>query len=336
MKRRVPAYIIGGVGVLLILMTFGTNLFWVGPAFQRLTNDFRPEFRSSEVAALRQDVNGLAATQTEFTSRAVPALASALKVTPQQFQAQLAQKYPAVAAGVQNAPTVTQEFNGVLNLIDQEQGRFAKADAIPTKSLPANSVPWGLAVAGLGCIGVAFLVSRRPGAVLAVALGVALVVAPLVMTLPSKADAADTMNSHFKPIYTAEFVAKAQQSLTGMKAMGAELQTKLIPDLATQMHMTPAQLQGYLQSNFPTMTAGMAAMPAAFARFDKLVGAFDSSLDNYKTLKPVKLVPIVWATIVAGLLVAGTAGLGLVQGAAAAPAVEKQRRPALRQRLAHQ
>jgi len=335
MKRRIPALVIGGVGVLLILMTFATNLFWVGPAFQRLTNDFRPEFKSSEVTALRQDVNGLAATQAEFANKAVPALATALKVTPQQFQAQLAQKYPAVATGVQNAPAVTEEFNGVLGLIDQEQDRFAKADAIPTKSLPANSVPWGLAIAGLACIGVAFLVSRRPGAIVAVGLGIALVVAPLVMTLPAKADAADTMNRHFKPVYTAEFVGKAQQSLTAMKAMGTEMQTKMLPDLANQLHMSPVQLQGYLQSNFPTMSAGMAAMPAAFARFDKLVNAFDSSLDNYKTLKPVKLLPIVWATILAGLFVAGTAGVVLVQGAAAAPAVEKKRRPALRERLAH-
>lgn len=308
----------------------------MGPAFERLTDDFRPEFKSSEVAALRQDVNGLAATQAEFTTKAVPALATALTVTPEQFQAQLAQKYPSVATGVHIAPAVTQEFNGVLNLIDEERARFTKADAIPTKSLPANSVPWGVAIAGLGCIGVALLVARRQGAVLAAVLGVALVVAPLVMTLPSKADAADTINSNFKPVYTAEFVGKAEQSLTAMKAMGAELQTKLIPDLAVQMNMSPAQLQGYLQSNFPTMTAGMAAMPAAFARFDNLVNAFDSSLDNYDTLKPVKLVPIVWATIVAGLLVAGTAGLVLVQGAAAAPAAEKKRRPALRGRLAHQ
>lgn len=336
MKRRVPAYVIGGVGVLLILMTFTANLFSVGPAFERLTDDFRPEFKSSEVAALRQDVNGLAATQADFTMKAVPALATALNVTPEQFQAQLAQKYPAVVAGVQMAPAVTQEFNGVLHLIDQERGRFTDADAIPTTSLPANSVPWGLAIAGLACIGVAFLVARRPGAVLAAVLGVGLIVAPLVMTLPSKADAADTMNSNFKPVYTAEFVGKAQQSLTAMKAMGAELQTKLLPDLAAQMQMTPAQLQGYLQSNFPTMAAGMAAMPSAFARFDKLVGAFDSSLDNYDTLKPVKLVPIVWATIVAGFLVAGTAGLVLVQGAAAAPAAERKRRPAVGGRMAHQ
>lgn len=336
MKRRVPAFIIGGVGVLLILMTLTTNLFSVGPAFERLTDDFRPEFKSSEVAALRQDVNGLAATQAEFTTKAVPALATALNVTPEQFQAQLAQKYPAVAAGVQIAPAVTQEFNGVLNLIDQERERFTDADAIPTKSLPANTVPWGLAVGGLACIGAAFLVARRTGAVLAVVLGLALVVAPLVMTVPSKADAADTMNAHFKPVYTAEFVGKAQQSLVAMKAMGAELQTKLTPDLAAQMRMTPAQLQGYLQANFPTLTAGMAAMPAAFARFDNLVNAFESSLDNYDTLKPVSLVPIVWATIVAGLLVAGTAGFVLVQGAAAAPAAEKKRRAAPRGRLAHQ
>ena len=65
------------------------------------------------------------------------------------------------------------------------------------------------------------------------------------MSLPGKADATDTMNSHLKPVYTAELVAGAKQSLAGMQAMGTELQTKMLPALAGMLHMSAVQVQGF-------------------------------------------------------------------------------------------
>jgi hypothetical protein len=289
-------------GVVLILVTLTANLFRAGPAFERVTNNFRPEMKAGQLAQLRQDVNGLAAVQAEFTTNAIPQLAAALKTTPQQLSASLGQQYPAVVAGLQNVPRATEQFNGVLNVLGAERARFADADAIPTGSLPVTTVPWGLAGAGLLCIAVAFILPRRRGAGSAVALGVLLVAASLLLSLPGKADAADTMNSHLKPVYTAELVNGARQSL----------------DLA---------------GNFPAVTAGLTSMPAALGRFDQLVKTFDSSLADYNTAKETTLVPIVWILLAAGLLVAGIGGWVLMEGHAVAVVVRRERAP-LRHALA--
>jgi hypothetical protein len=333
MKRRMPSYIMGGIGVLLILIPLSARLFTVAPAFERLTDDFRPEMKAATLSQLRQDVGGLSAVRTEFTTKAVPQLATALNITPAEFSALMGQQFPAVAAGLQSVPAVTQQFNGVLNVLSAERARFEDADAIPTASMPATTVPWALAGLGVLCIAMAFVVPRRRGAATAVGLGVLMVVVPLVLSLPGKADAADTMNSNLKPVYTAELVAGAKQGLAGMQAMGTELQTKMVPALAQMLHMSSAQVQGYLAQNFPTVTAAMASMPATLGRFQTMVSTFDGSLDNYDEAKGTSLLPIVWMLLAAGLLVAGTGGYVLLQGRAqvsvAAP------RPALRERLAH-
>jgi hypothetical protein len=328
MKQRLPGIVIGAVGVVLIAAAITARLFTVAPAFERMTDDFRPEMQASELADLRADVSGLSAIHAEFTTKVVPQLATALDQTPQQFGAAMAQQFPAVSGGMQKVPETTAEFNGVLNVLETERARFDKADAIPTKSLPATTVPWALAGAGVVCLAMGYVVSRRRSGALALGLGLALVAAPLFLTLPGKADAADTMNSHLKPVYTAELVAGAQQSLAGMRAMGAELQTEMLPALAGMLQMQPTELQTYLTANFPTVTAGIASMPAALERFDRLIGVFAGSLDDYNTAKGTKLVPIVWILIAAGLLVAGTGGWLVLHGAAGATSEKRVRIPA--------
>ena len=334
MKRRMPSVLIGGIGAVLILMAISANLFRAAPAFERLTDSFRPEMQATQLAQLRRDVNGLAAVQSEFATKAAPALAAAARMTPQQFSGVLAAQYPAVAAGLQSVPQVTTQLTGVLNVLDAERNRFHKADAIPTKSLPATTVPWALAGGGLACIAVAFFVPRRRGAASAVALGLVLVLAPLLVMLPRKADAADTMNSHLKPVYTAQLVSGARQSLAGMQAMGTELQTKMLPGLAALLHLSQPQLAGYLAANFPAVATNVATMPAALDRFGRLVNVFDRNLADYNTAKKTSLVPLVWMLVAGGLLVAGIGGFVLASGRAEAEAEDRERLP-LREQLAH-
>jgi hypothetical protein len=322
MKRSTPAAGIGAVGVALIVIALATRLFTVAPASERLTDNFRPEMRQAELGQLRQDINGLSAAQSEFTTKVVPHLAAALHLTPQQLGATLGQQYPAVSAGMQNVPAVSDKFNSVLDLLDQERVRFERADAIPTTSLPATTVPWALAASGAVCLAVAFLASRRWGGVAAVALGLLLIAGPLVLSLPGKADSADTMNSHLKPVYNAELVASAKQSLAGVQSMATELQTKLLAGLGGMLRMQPAQLQSYLAANFPALAAATESMPAALDRFERLVGAFDRSLGDYNTAKETRLVPIVWLLMLAGLVVAGAGGWLVLEGAAG-PASER-------------
>lgn len=327
MRRRVPVLLVGAVGVVLIVWALAARLFTAGPAFERVTDGFRPEMRASELAALRTDLAALDSTQKEFTSKVIPQLAAAQGVTQQQLAAVLGQQFPAVAAGLQRAPEIVAEFSGTLDVLDAEQGRFRGADAIPTKSLPATTVPWGLLGVGLLCLALVFLIPRL-GAALAVGVGVLMLAVPLLLSLPSKAGDADTMNSNLKPVYTAELVSTAKASLAGMQAMGAEMQEKLLPGLGQMLGMSQAQVGQFLAGNFPDVTAGMARIPGALARFDRMVGAFDRSLDDYDTAKGTSLLPIVWALMVGGVVVAGSGGWVLARRLQAIRAAAPREAPA--------
>lgn len=75
----------------------------------------------------------------------------------------------------------------------------------------------------------------------------------------------------------------------------------MLPALAQQLEMQPDELSGFIGENFPAMAGVMANMESTMGRFQGMVTSFDSNLDNYETLKPVKFVPIIWTLIVAGV-----------------------------------
>lgn len=295
------------IGAGLMAMTLISNLFAVGPAFEHLIVDFRPALTQSSIATARADIAGLSAVQTEFTTKLAPALSQQLKMTPTQFNGFVSKNFPAVAAGMGALPTVVPTFNGLINTLDSQRPLFVSADAIPTKSLPATTVPWAMFGAGLLIFLIGFLMLRTPkaGGTTAIVVGLLLVIASITLSLPSKAADADQLNANLKPVYTQALVTNASGALATIGAMGNEMQTKMLPALAMQLKMTPQQLQTFLGSNFPATAQALQTMPASMERFNGLVKVFDKNLANYNTLKPVGLARLIWILMVAGGLVAG-------------------------------
>ena len=150
-------------------------------------------------------------------------------------------------------------------------------------------------------VGVVMFAKLRLGSMLALSLGVLLVAIPALLSLTDKAADADQLNENLEPVYTAELVSGAQGALGVVGAMGAQLQSDMLPALAQQLEMQPDQLSGFIGENFPAMAGVMANMETTMGRFDGMVGSFDANLDNYETLKPVKFVPIIWTLILSGI-----------------------------------
>jgi hypothetical protein len=308
---KVAAVLIMLVGAGLIVTTLVSNLFAVGPAFENLITDFRPALTQQSINTARTDIAGLSAVQAEFSTKLAPALSQQLKMTPEQFNGFVSQQFPAVAAGMSALPKAIPTFDGLINTLDKQRPLFASADAIPTKSLPATTVPWALFVAGalIFLIGLAMLRSPKAGGAAALVVGLLLLVLPMVLSLPAKATDADKLNANLKPIYTQALVDNAKGALGTISAMGTEMQMKMLPALATQLKMSPEQLRAFLGSNFPATAKALQTMPASMERFNGLVKVFDKNLSNYNTLKPVGLARIVLIMMVAGGL---TAVLGVV------------------------
>lgn len=322
--HRVAAGLLVLVGATFVAVTLAANLFHVGPAFDRLTNDFRPIMTQQALQTDRQDIASLSAASTEIQTKMMPALAQRLGMSPAEFSTMMATQYPDVTKGLAAVPQITPSFSSLVTTLDEQRPYFKAADAIPTSSVPATSVPWSLFAVGLLTAGLGVWVWFRPrgSAVAATVVGAALIVVPLALNMPHKASYADTLNDNLRPVYTQQLITQADSSLTTLAAMGTEMQQKMMPGLAEQLKMSPTELNAFFVQNFPDTSAALVSLPASLGRFQHLVATFDGRLSDYNTLEPVSFVPIVWFMIGGGaaLFLLGGAGVLITgKGAARSP-----------------
>jgi hypothetical protein len=309
--RRIAGGLVVVVGIVLLITTFTNNLFKVGPDFEEMIDDFRPMLAEESIASAQADLAMLDAVGTEFQTGIVPAMSQQLGMTPEEFVGFTAANFPDVAAGVEALPTIVTTFNGLVDTLDQQRDLFDSADQIPTKDLPATTVPWGLALAGVALIAAGFFLYKPGwlGLSLTGGLGILIIVVTLILSLIPKAADADELNDNLRPIYTAELVAQANGALGVVGAMGTQMQTEMLPALSQQLGMSTEELNGFLGANFPATAQALATLPDAMGRFDGLVTNFENNLDNYDTLKDVEFTPIIWTLFLSGWVALAAFGL---------------------------
>ena len=134
-------------------------------------------------------------------------------------------------------------------------------------------------------------------------IGLALVIAPFALSLPSKASAGERMLNSFEPIMqpnqvrtTAYFyndvfvplgqvtpmlsarnVAKFQAYMKGFAGTRADA-AKLIPILAQALHMTQAQVQALMRAQLPAMAGMLQNLPAMQRDFGGLMGTMQQNV----------------------------------------------------------
>lgn len=300
--RRVAGLLVVVVGIVLLITTFTNNLFKVGPDFEEMIDDFRPMLAEESIATAQADLAMLGEVGTEFQTAIVPAMSQQLGMTPDEFVGFTAANFPDVANGVQALPEIVTTFNGLVDTLDQQRDLFDSADQIPTKDLPATTVPWGLALAGLALIAAGYFLYKPGwmGLSLTGGLGILIIVVTLILSLIPKAADADELNDNLRPIYTPELVAQANGALGVVGAMGTQMQTEMLPALAQQLGMSTEELNGFLGANFPATAQALATLPDAMGRFEGLVTNFENNLDNYDTLTDVDFTPIIWTLFISG------------------------------------
>ncbi len=302
------------IGVALIVVVFANDLFTVAPAFEELTDEFGATVMQADIITTAEgDVAALEAVSVEFGEVIVPTLSGAMGMDAASFTAFVGENYTAVATGVAALPQVVEQFNGVMQLMNSQLDNFEQADAIPTSSLPATTLPWIILLIGIAAVvvGIVLFFKFRIGAILAIVLGVTVVASSVILNLVDKAGAADDMNEAFKPAYTEELVSGSEQALVVVGAMGQEMSSEMLPALAQQLGMSEEELGQFMAANFPATAEAMQTLEPTMGRFTVLVGAFDSQLENYNTIKDTVLQPIAWMVLIGGglILILGAWGL---------------------------
>ncbi len=136
--------------------------------------------------------------------------------------------------------------------------------------------------------------------------GIALIVAPLAMGLPSKAAAGERMIGDFQPIMqpahvektasyyydvfvplgkvvpamSADNVGRFSGYVDGFSGMAGDA-GKLVPMLAQALHMTPTQVQAMMATQLPAMSALLQGLPAMQKDFSQLIGLMQQNVDVF-------------------------------------------------------
>lgn len=143
------------------------------------------------------------------------------------------------------------------------------------------------------------------------AIGIALIVAPLALSLPSKAGAGQDMIDDFRPIMqpgnvettvdyydsvftklrpvagaiSAETVAKFQDYGQGIGAVQAE-SAKLFPGLAQALGQTPQQVQQFFGQQFPATAQLFGSLPQMSTDFGNLIGLMSQNVAIFERVPP--------------------------------------------------
>ena len=328
MYRRAAAAGIIVAGLALIVTPIAYKLFSRSGPFEDITTAYRPIVRQDVTTQLKADVAGLEALPAQFQTQIAPAIAAALHVPADQLTLQFASQYPATVQAVTSAPAIAADLKRLVNLLDVERARFEQTDAIPTKSTTTRSIPWSLLASGVLALvcGASLLSGRSSEALLVALLGAALVVVPLVTSMPSKSAAADTLNAHLRSIMTQQQATTMQTELATLQAFATEVQTKAIPQLAAQLGVTPEQALAAL----PPLAAVAQGTPAALGRFSTLVRTFSANIDNYQSIRPVSFRALTWISIGAGIALAGSGIAGAASARASLEELGVERRRVFR------
>lgn len=326
MIRRVAAILTILAGVALIVAPIVDHVFTaVGPT-HRMIKSFTPVMTPATLHTLSGDLTLLRTADTQLTTEAFPDLARQLHLSPSGIATFTEHDFPAVATGLAQLPAVLTHFQGLGDVLGAQLTDFQEAKSIPVSSVPITTMPWGLVVIGaLGVIAGALLL--RPGrgnAVPVLVLGVIVVAGSLATSLPHKAVSADHLITALAPVMTPATVASATGSLKVVEAMGAQLQSGLLPAVAAQLKATPAQFESALGTDFPAVGRTLRNLPTMTDTFTGLVGKINSNIANYNQAHKVpSLTFLVWLLvgIGAGWIVMGLVGFAESgRGSPAAPA----------------
>ena len=159
---------------------------------------------------------------------------------------------------------------------------------------------------------------------LLLAIGVGLIVAPVSMGMFDKTSKGETMVDTFRPIMQPASVQKTTYYYDKvftplgpfskmMPGVAADAQ-KLVPALAKAQHMTPAQVQQMLKTQFPSMAAMLQSLPQAqkifnqvppgLAHYKPLVTTMNANVDNYAAVDSMPNMGLfAWFFIVPGMLI---------------------------------
>jgi hypothetical protein len=317
-KGPVVAALVIGLGLAAAPLAF--QMFGRAPKGGDMLDDFRPFMTDEVIDKFKHDVAEIDAAETETQQELRPFLVESGGVTDAQFDEQ----FPFVATFSEEWPDIDEDMSGMLDDVGENVDNFEAVDALP----PFPLFPWFFVLPGLMIAVVAAVALRRSrrdkpvGRILWVlaGLGVALIAAPAVFQMFTRAPAGSEMIDTFRPIMPREHVQDIQGYFVAIGGAEGSLRTQLLPLAQDQGGLNDSDLD----DRFPAARAlnrDWQTIVAADTGLAAMVGTMSDNVDNYEAVDALPdfwLFP--WFFVIPGVLVGVLALLARPGARSAAPA----------------
>jgi hypothetical protein len=302
--RKVLAVIAVVCGVGLMISPFALKLFDRAPAGERVTDRFRTTMSTAGLHELQANFATIGALADQFVNQTGPGLAQAMHMSTAQYDAFVAREFPKVAAGVKEIPPLVAFVAPVAARLETLHPQFASVDSLPFLGLPLTTVPWILLGIGAGLIGLGLLLAFTAFALapaIAALVGVAMIVLPLALSYPAKTRDSRQIADIGKVALSQKAAAGATLANQLINGVVDEAQTKMIPAVATRLHLSTPQVQTLLAQRYPAVVTGLREWPRIRPGAEALVRRQVASVPDARTLNGLGFSGLPWLMIGPGI-----------------------------------
>ncbi len=305
--RKIAAVLAIVMGIGLVGFTFAEHVFSRSKDAQTIADHYRPLMSASGLHDLTSGFEAVQAAGGELGTKALPRLQQSLRMDDTEFAAYVARELPNVAAFNEQAPGIVKLVGPVIAKMNAERADYARADQIPTGFLSLSTAPWLFVGIGGLLIAVGMFALVRPGRVASMALtavGLGVFLAPLVIGIPGKVDAAVRVTEVGRIGLAPATAQKAVAATNLFDGMVDDVRTKLEPALGDHEQFVAA---------FPTLaTFADTWVRTTSAKSHALSDSQVSLGSTFANADRIPLEPIPWMFIIPGFVIAALAGATLL------------------------
>ena len=332
--KKIVLTAVATLGIVLFLFPLVTGMLSNTNGVEKLTGSLRSSMTPSALAQTRADMNTVQAMSDQLQAQTLPALPGALGMSPDAFKGYMGKNFPDVDNGVSQLNTILPKFQGLVGGLEMQAPNFRKADEIPTNFLPSTTVPFLFLIPGAALFllaGSALVLGReklaRATLVVSAVVGIVFIVAPLVLSVPSKAKAVDDLTTAFGPVFTDQGATAARADMDVIQNMSNQLQQQTLPALAGALDMNSTQFQGFMVQNYPDVATGVSQLNTILPRFQGLVSAIEENVGSFQKAASIPTAgtattTLSWWFFAPGIILLAIGGIGI---GIATPAVTRRR-----------
>jgi len=299
-RSLVVAAVVVGLGLAVAPAAFG--MFSRAPKGGEMITEFRPFMTPQKVEAFRGYLDVIDRAEVESRTK----LRAAIVGSGEIDDAGYATRFSSVAGLSKAWPSIRTDMTDLVDTIDRNRVNYSAVDALP----PFPMFPWFFVVPGLMIAGVGVASLRRRGdsrlLLVLAALGIAVVLAPAVFQMFTRAPKGADMIDDFRPMMVRHRVQNVQGYFITIGAAEGQLRNTVVPFAAK----LPGQSPEAAAAAYPAVSELSATWRTIVGDFAPMIGAMSDNVDNFAAVDALpnfSLFP--WFFVVPGLLVAGLAVL---------------------------